>query len=86
MNNISALTKSGKGLDQFTMAYINNLLSMPLIVIVIVLFGEFPDVITEVQESSAAFKIAAVMSGVLSLGISFSSLWFLSETSPTTYR
>eukprot|EP00240_Pyramimonas_obovata_P005689 CAMPEP_0118935570 /NCGR_PEP_ID=MMETSP1169-20130426/15714_1 /TAXON_ID=36882 /ORGANISM="Pyramimonas obovata, Strain CCMP722" /LENGTH=336 /DNA_ID=CAMNT_0006878621 /DNA_START=297 /DNA_END=1307 /DNA_ORIENTATION=- len=85
MNNVSSLTRSGKGLDQFTMAYINNLLSMPMIVIIIFFFGEFPEVLTELNESSAGFRVAAVLSGILSLGISFSSLWFLSETSPTTY-
>eukprot|EP00976_Prorocentrum_cordatum_P106973 1194563-Prorocentrum_minimum.AAC.2 len=56
MNTISTVTKSGKGLDQFTMAYINNLLSMPLIMIVIYFFGEFPDVLEEARASSTAFK------------------------------
>mmetsp|Transcript_30967 Transcript_30967/g.52016 ORF Transcript_30967/g.52016 Transcript_30967/m.52016 type:complete len:366 (-) Transcript_30967:444-1541(-) len=85
MNTVSSVTKSGRPLDQFSMAYINNLLSMPLIAVVAIAFGEVPEVLTEIEASSTTFKVAATLSGIVSLGISFSSLWFLSETSPTTY-
>lgn len=33
-----------------------------------------------------SFWVAASFSGLLGLSISFSSLWFLHQTSPTTYR
>jgi len=85
MNKVSSVTESGKPLDEFTMVLLNNLLSAPLIIILILVFDEFPQVLHEPALQSTGFLVAATCSGVLSLAISFSSLWFLSETSPTTY-
>jgi len=86
MNKVSTITESGRPLDEFSMVLLNNLLSIPLISILCLVNGEFPAVLSEPALHNPAFLAAATASGILSLGISFSSLWFLSETSPTTYR
>lgn len=85
MNKVSAFTESGRPLDEFTMVLLNNLLSIPLISCLVLVNGEFPGVLSEPALNNPLFIAAASLSGILSLGISFSSLWFLSETSPTTY-
>jgi len=85
MNKISAITESGRPLDEFSMVMLNNLLSIPLLSILVVLNGEHMQLLAEPALKDTQFLMAATVSGILSLGISFSSLWFLSETSPTTY-
>mmetsp|Transcript_48434 Transcript_48434/g.90187 ORF Transcript_48434/g.90187 Transcript_48434/m.90187 type:complete len:361 (+) Transcript_48434:527-1609(+) len=85
MNKVSTITENGRPLDEFSMVLLNNLLSIPLISILCVANQEIPKVMLEPALKDPYFILAASLSGVLSLGISFSSLWFLSETSPTTY-
>ncbi|KAK3242407.1 hypothetical protein CYMTET_47901 [Cymbomonas tetramitiformis] len=88
MNRVSALTASKSNLDEFSMVLFNNLLSTPFILVLMLYFGELSpegSVLNEPAIYTHSFQAAASLSGLLGFGISFSSLWFLHESSPTTF-
>ncbi|KAL3676010.1 hypothetical protein R1sor_025958 [Riccia sorocarpa] len=73
-----------KTLNEFTMVLLNNLLSLPLGLALILIFE------TQTLQDSPALKIpmfwvVATLSGLLGLAISFTSMWFMHQTSPTTH-
>ncbi|KAG6552388.1 hypothetical protein Mapa_006242 [Marchantia paleacea] len=76
-------TNSGT-LNEFSMVLLNNLLSLPLGLILICAFE------TQTLFNSPALKIpmfwvVMTLSGLLGLAISFTSMWFMHQTSPTTH-
>lgn len=75
-------TVSGN-LNEFSMVLLNNLLSIPLGFILILIFES--DVLSMPALKIPMFWVVATMSGVLGLAISFTSMWFLHQTSPTTH-
>ena len=84
MNRIKTVTSSGT-LDEVSMVFINNILSIPLLILLVVTSGEVAGVIYAEQWQKCHFLTAITTSGMLGLLISFTSLWFLHQTSPTTY-
>ncbi|GJM97115.1 hypothetical protein PR202_ga14017 [Eleusine coracana subsp. coracana] len=70
MDTAKQSTKSGS-LNEVSMVLLNNALSIPFAIVLIVIFNEWEYVIKR--------------SGLLGLAISFSSVWFLHQTGPTTY-
>ncbi|GAB4820036.1 hypothetical protein N2152v2_007082 [Parachlorella kessleri] len=85
MDRVAAVTSNGKKLDELSMVYYNNLLSVPLILGMLVVRGELGGVWSEPDLTNPRFQLVATLSGLIGFGISFTSLWFLSTTTPTTY-
>nr|ABF99644.1 GONST2 Golgi Nucleotide sugar transporter, putative [Oryza sativa Japonica Group] len=77
-------TKSGS-LNEVSMVLLNNALSIPLALILIVIFDEWQYVYEVEVTRDPMFWAFATASGLLGLAISFSSVWFLHRTGPTTY-
>ncbi|XP_031400063.1 GDP-mannose transporter GONST2-like isoform X3 [Punica granatum] len=84
MDKAKPLTRSGS-LSEFSMVLLNNLLSLPFAIFLIILFGEWDYVMTVDVVKLPMFWIFATASGFLGLAISFTSMWFLHQTGPTTY-
>ncbi|CAI9298014.1 unnamed protein product [Lactuca saligna] len=84
MDTAKALTKSGS-LNEVSMVLLNNLLSLPLGAFLILLFDEWSYVINAEVIKIPMFWVVATTSGILGLAISFTSMWFLNQTGPTTY-
>lgn len=72
-------------LDEFSMVFYNNLLSLPLISVLMWWYGELDSVLYEPALGNPMFLIAAMASALVAFGISFASLWFLSTTTATSY-
>eukprot|EP00270_Netrium_digitus_P000195 TRINITY_DN10200_c0_g1_i1.p1 TRINITY_DN10200_c0_g1~~TRINITY_DN10200_c0_g1_i1.p1 ORF type:complete len:419 (-),score=108.92 TRINITY_DN10200_c0_g1_i1:74-1330(-) len=84
MDTAKAATKGGS-LGEFSMVLLNNSLSLPLAAVLILCFGELPYVFSSPLCRDYRFWFIATLSGMLGLAISFTSMWFLHQTSPTTY-
>ncbi|CAO2825153.1 unnamed protein product [Amaranthus hypochondriacus] len=84
MEKAKQLTKSGS-LNEVSMVLLNNLLSLPFAMILIVIFDEWSYVTNTNVVTEPMFWAAATLSGLLGLAISFTSMWFLGQSSPTTY-
>uniref|UniRef100_A0A803LXA7 Sugar phosphate transporter domain-containing protein n=1 Tax=Chenopodium quinoa TaxID=63459 RepID=A0A803LXA7_CHEQI len=85
MEKAKQLTKSGS-LNEVSMVLLNNALSLPFGLVLILIFDEWKYVINVNVITMPMFWAAATLSGLLGLAISFTSMWFLGQTSPTTYR
>lgn len=77
-------TKSGN-LNEFSMVLLNNLLSLPLGLSLIIVSNEWEYLYSSPVLRIPAFWVVATSSGLLGLAISFTSMWFLHQTGPTTY-
>ncbi|KAF3439557.1 hypothetical protein FNV43_RR17835 [Rhamnella rubrinervis] len=84
MDEAKKSTKSG-ALNEFSMVFLNNLLSLPFAILLILMFQEWEYVINADVTKLPMFWVVATASGLLGLAISFTSMWFLHQTSPTTY-
>ncbi|KAI9109172.1 hypothetical protein K1719_019795 [Acacia pycnantha] len=84
MDEAKKSTKSGS-LNEVSMVLLNNLLSLPFAIILIFLLGEWDYVIHVEVIKLPMFWVFATASGLLGLSISFTSMWFLHQTGPTTY-
>jgi GDP-mannose transporter len=68
-----------------TEVYYNNVLSIPLVCILIFAFGEHNHIATDPAFQSPQFLAIAAFSCGIGFSISYAALWFLSTTTPTTY-
>ncbi|KAH9627560.1 hypothetical protein KSS87_009560 [Heliosperma pusillum] len=84
MDKAKQLTKSGS-LNEVSMVLLNNALSLPFAVFLILVFDEWSYVKNADVTTLPMFWAAATLSGLLGLAISFTSMWFLGQTGPTTY-
>ncbi|KAJ0984098.1 hypothetical protein J5N97_002454 [Dioscorea zingiberensis] len=84
MDTAKQSTKSGS-LNEVSMVLLNNSLSVPFAIFLITLFNEWEYVYTADVLRLPMFWVAATVSGLLGLAISFTSMWFLNQTGPTTY-
>ncbi|KAJ7541633.1 hypothetical protein O6H91_10G067900 [Diphasiastrum complanatum] len=84
MDLAKQVTKSGS-LNEFSMVLLNNLLSLPLGLGLILVFQEAPYLLSSPVLRLPVFWAVATLSGLFGLAISFTSMWFLHQTSPTTY-
>ncbi|KAH7836936.1 hypothetical protein Vadar_007595 [Vaccinium darrowii] len=84
MDTAKQFTKSGS-INEVSMVLLNNLLSLPFAIVLILMFNEWEYVLNSEVISSPMFWVVSTVSGVLGLAISFTSMWFLKETGPTTY-
>ncbi|WVZ61130.1 hypothetical protein U9M48_011050 [Paspalum notatum var. saurae] len=84
MDTAKQSTKSGS-LNEVSMVLLNNALSIPFALILVVIFNEWEYVYQAEVIREPMFWVVATASGLLGLAISFSSVWFLHQTGPTTY-
>ncbi|KAI4382427.1 hypothetical protein MLD38_008395 [Melastoma candidum] len=84
MDKAKQATRSGN-LNEFSMVLLNNLLSLPFALFSILLFGEWEYVQKSQVIKLPMFWVVATASGLLGLAISFTSMWFLHQTGPTTH-
>jgi GDP-mannose transporter len=85
MDKVVSLTVNKTRLDEFSMVFYNNLLSLPLIMMLMWWYGELDSVLYEPALQNPMFITAAIASALVAFGISFASLWFLSTTTATAY-
>ncbi|XP_048140029.1 GDP-mannose transporter GONST2-like isoform X3 [Rhodamnia argentea] len=84
MDKAKQLTRSGS-LNEVSMVLLNNLLSLPFAIFSILLFGEWQYIVNADVIRMPMFWVVATASGLFGLAISFTSMWFLHQTGPTTY-
>lgn len=85
MDKVSEHTTNKQKMDEFSMVYYNNLLSLPPILCLMMYFGEFSTIQNQPALSNPYFLVIGGMGGVIGFAISFSGLWFLSQTTATIY-
>ncbi|XP_062192475.1 GDP-mannose transporter GONST1 [Phragmites australis] len=84
MDSAKQATKSGN-LNELSMVLLNNILSLPLGIILVLGFNEVEYLLETPLLRMPEFWLVITASGVLGLAISFTSMWFLHQTSATTY-
>ncbi|KAF7047630.1 hypothetical protein CFC21_056530 [Triticum aestivum] len=84
MDSAKEATRSGN-LNELSMVLLNNVLSLPLGVILVLGFNEVEYLLETPLLRMPTFWLVITASGVLGLAISFTSMWFLRQTSATTY-
>ncbi|KAL1178006.1 hypothetical protein V6Z11_A03G068600 [Gossypium hirsutum] len=84
MDKAKQATKLGS-LNNVSMVLLNNLLSLPFAIFLIFVLNEWEYVINADVIELPVFWVVATASGLLGLAISFTSMWFLHQTGPTTY-
>ncbi|EXB40972.1 hypothetical protein L484_020706 [Morus notabilis] len=84
MDTAKQFTKSGN-LNEFSMVLLNNTLSLPLGIILILIFNEVDYLLKTPLLRMPDFWLVVTLSGFLGLAISFTSMWFLHQTGATTY-
>lgn len=85
MDKVAEHTTDRKKMDEFSMVYYNNLLSVPPIILLMLIFGEHKGLLAQPALSNPGFLLVALLGGLIGFGISFSALWFLSQTTATIY-
>ncbi|KAK6927070.1 hypothetical protein RJ641_008789, partial [Dillenia turbinata] len=80
MDKAKNYTSSGS-LNEVSMVLLNNILSLPFAIILILLSDEWNYEVIRLP----MFWVVSTASGLLGLAISFTSMWFLHQTGPTTY-
>eukprot|EP00897_Mesotaenium_endlicherianum_P006309 jgi/Mesen1/5706/ME000288S04918 len=86
MTSVRDVTPNRAPLGEFTMVLLNSMLSLPLgLFLALAVFNEGPYLMRTPLLRSPPFWAAATLSGTMGLAISFSSLWCLHTTSPTTH-
>eukprot|EP00892_Ulva_mutabilis_P005877 jgi/Ulvmu1/3661/UM017_0075.1 len=78
-------TVLGEKMPTHSQVYYNNLLSIPFVIALVVVFGEPQKLMQDAALARPAFQAVAVLSCVVGFYISYATLWFLSTTTPTTY-
>eukprot|EP00124_Ichthyophonus_hoferi_P003800 Ihof_evm3s356 gene=Ihof_evmTU3s356 len=77
--------RSKTGLDQWGMSYYNNLLTIPMTFVPMVLFGELGALPQYEHLHDKGFQLAIFVTGAIGTALSLASFWCQKETSPTTY-
>lgn len=84
MDTAKQVTKSGN-LNEFSMVLLNNTLSLPLGIVLVILFNEMDYLFSTPLLHLPMFWLVITLSGFLGLAISITSMWFLHQTGATTY-
>ncbi|KAJ4953190.1 hypothetical protein NE237_030022 [Protea cynaroides] len=84
MDTAKDATNSGN-LNEFSMVLLNNILSLPLGVLLIFVFNELDFLYNTPLLKIPMFWLVMTSSGFVGLAISFTSMWFLHQTGATTY-
>ncbi|GKV21632.1 hypothetical protein SLEP1_g31593 [Rubroshorea leprosula] len=84
MDTAKQVTRSGN-LNEFSMVLLNNMLSLPLGILLVFVFREVDYLSQTPLLRLPDFWLVMTLSGFLGLAISFTSMWFLHQTGATTY-
>ena len=71
MEKVKKYTSNGERLDEFSMVFYNNLLSLPLIFMVMVAQGELATLPEQKDLTNPAFLVVALLSSLVAFGISY---------------
>jgi GDP-mannose transporter len=82
---VSNATHDHKPLNQMSMVYYNNMLSIPLTIVLVLLHGEMWGFWRQQALYQPSFQALAVLGGLFGFVLSFSSIWFVSLTTATFY-
>jgi GDP-mannose transporter len=85
MDTVAEHTTNKQKMDEFSMVYYNNLLSLVPIFGLMVAFNEHSTLLNQPALYNPVFLLVASLGGLIGFAISFSSLWFLSQTTATLY-
>lgn len=85
ITQMGIITHRSGGTDELGMVVYNNLLSIPMIAVLIFVTGEAWRLDQEVALKHWGFQLAAAASAVIGFWISIASMWFLSCTTATTF-
>ncbi len=85
MSRVQQYTHDKQRMNELSMVYYNNLLSLGPILLLAAGFGELPKLASQEALRNPEFLMVAGVGGVLGFMISFSSLWFMSRSSATVY-
>jgi GDP-mannose transporter len=85
MDKVAEHTTNKQKMDEFSMVYYNNLLSIPPILALMFCFGEHKTLLAQPALANPVFLLTALLGALIGFGISFSALWFLSQTTATIY-
>ncbi|GLC39366.1 hypothetical protein PLESTB_000892400 [Pleodorina starrii] len=85
MDKVTERTTNKQKMDEFSMVYYNNLLSVPPILVMMWFFGEFHGLLEQEALKNSAFLMVSGLGALIGFGISFSSLWYLQQTTATMY-
>lgn len=85
MDRVAPLTASGARMDELSMVFYNNLLSLPLVLLLAAGNGELGRLAAEPDLRDARFLVVAALSAAIGFAISFTSLWFIASATPTIY-
>lgn len=75
----------GEKMATHSQVYYNNILSIPFVVGLVIVFQEPAKLMQDDSIYNPAFQFIAVLSCVVGFSISYATLWFLSTTTPTSY-
>ena len=76
---------TGKKLSESTMVLLNNGMSIPCLFLLAHMCGETTKIYEHATITDLGFQAAAIVSSFTGLALSYSSIWFLSSSTPTTY-
>lgn len=82
---VSSATHDHKPLNQLSMVYYNNMLSIPLTLLLVLLRGELWGFWQQQSLYQPSFQALAVLGGLFGFFVSFSSIWFVSLTTAIFY-
>lgn len=85
MDHVVAHTMKNTPLDECSMVFYNNFLSLPLLFLLTWWSGELDLLMDDSALRNTTFILVACASAVVAFSISFASLWFLSTTTATSY-
>ncbi|GAX75932.1 hypothetical protein CEUSTIGMA_g3375.t1 [Chlamydomonas eustigma] len=85
MDKVSEHTTNKQKMDEYSMVYYNNLLSLLPILGLIFAFNEHKIFLSQPALMDSTFLVVSLLGGIIGFAISFSSLWFLSQTTATIY-
>ncbi|GBG65420.1 hypothetical protein CBR_g50780 [Chara braunii] len=83
MDKAKSATVSGE-LSKISMVMLNNTLSLPFGIALVLLTGETRELASSVAVRNPYFWIAATVTGFVGVILNFAVMWFLHATSPTT--
>ncbi|GAX78300.1 hypothetical protein CEUSTIGMA_g5742.t1 [Chlamydomonas eustigma] len=81
----SAQQHDKKQLNELSMVYYNNVLSLPPLILLILLSGELRTLQFYPHFHTLEFQVVAVLGGLMGFLVSFASIWCMSRTSATLY-
>ncbi|EFJ42785.1 hypothetical protein VOLCADRAFT_66734 [Volvox carteri f. nagariensis] len=85
LSSVVRAVSTPRRLSELSMVYYNNVLSVPLLMLLSVAFGEPARLRNYALLRDPEFNLVVLMGALLGFGVSFASIWCMSRTSATIY-